>query len=617
MVVLSVSNVDKSFGAEQLFSSVTFSVNDTDRMAIVGANGTGKTTLLKMIIGEEDITASRADGTKGAIFFAKGIRWGYLSQDVIESLDNTLKEEALLVFKDLIKMEKELEEVTLKYAEHPENPILEKQYSRLLNEFESKGGYDYHYKVTMMLSKFGFGEDVINRPIRTFSGGERTKMAFVKLLLLEPELLILDEPTNHLDVSTIDWLETYLKTYHGAILFVSHDRYFINNIANKVVELEHGGITLYKGNFDSYVEQKKERYEIMLREWTLQQREIEKLKRFIEFYKPKPRFVSRAKDREKKLEHMRKIDKPLTSDKGISFAFKGEVRDDRKIIYFEDTTIGYDKTLINPFTFFLFGNDKLAIMGDNGTGKTTLLRSILEGKGLLGGYIRRLMPLHIGYIQQNDFDFKEGRSLIDYFMDEFPLMGEKNIRNHLGKFAFTSDDVFKDVSVLSGGEKMRVILAKIVLKNYDVLLLDEPTNHLDLLTREALIKAMQDYEGCLIFVSHDRYFIDSVSNKILYISKTIPHYHEGNYESFKEYERLLLDQTEEKSKKIKKEKPKRVKKPTEEDLLKIEKEIAFIKEEEFKEENYMDSNKMKVLEERLKQLEQEYDELFLEIYGEE
>ncbi len=617
MVVLTVSNVDKSFGAEELFSSLTFSVNDTDRMAIVGANGTGKTTLLKMIIGQEDITPSRADGTKGAIFFAKGSRYGYLSQDVIESLDNTLKEEALLVFKDLIKMEGQLQQLAECYASNPSDNELEKQYGRMLSEFEAKGGYDYHYKVTMMLSKFGFSDDVINRPIKTFSGGERTKMAFVKLLLLEPDILILDEPTNHLDVSTIDWLETYLKTYSGAILFVSHDRYFINVIATKVVELEHGQITLYKGNFDSYVEQKKERYEIMLREYTLQQKQIEKLKRFIEFYKPKPRFVSRAKDREKKLEHMRKIDKPVGPERGIKFTFQGQVRDDRKIIYFEDTTIGYDTILISPFTFYLYGNDKLAIMGDNGTGKTTLLKAILENKALLGGYIRRLMPLNIGYIQQNDFDFQDGRNLIDYFMDEFPLMGEKEIRNHLGKFAFTSDEVFKDISVLSGGEKMRVILAKIVLKNYDVLLLDEPTNHLDLLTREALIKAMQDYEGCLIFVSHDRYFIDSVANKILYISRTKPYYHEGNYEMFKSEEKSLLEDTSKTTRtKEKVIRNRTTKKPTEADLLKLEERIETLKKDEWKEENYMDPNKMKIIQEQIKQLEEEYALMFESVYEE-
>lgn len=618
MVVLTVSNVNKSFGAEELFSSVTFSVNDNDRMAIVGANGTGKSTLLKMIIGKESITPSFADGTKGAIFFAKGIKYGYLSQDVIESLDNTLKEEALLVYKDLIQMEKDLEVLTNRYAEDPTNELLAKQYGRMQSEFESKGGYDYHYKVDMMLSKFGFSEDVVNRPIKTFSGGERTKMAFVKLLLLEPEILILDEPTNHLDVSTIDWLETYLKSYHGAILFVSHDRYFINGIATKVAELEQNSITVYKGNFDSYVTQKKERYEVMLKEWTLQQKEIDKLKRFIEFYKPKPRFVSRAKDREKKLQHMKVINKPNEGDKQIKFSFKGDVRDDRKIIYFENTKIGFDTTLIEPFSFYLFGNDKLAIMGDNGTGKTTLLRTIIENKALLDGHIRKLMPLNIGYIQQNDFDFKDNQQLIEYFMEEFPLMGEKNIRNHLGKFAFTNDDVFKNVSVLSGGEKMRVILAKIVLKNYDVLLLDEPTNHLDLLTREALIKAMQDYEGAIIFVSHDRYFIDTVANKILYISKTKPYYHEGNYQSFKEAEKSILEHTEViKEKKTKTEKTKKVKKPTESDLLKIEEELAFIKEEEFKEENYMDSNKMKVLEEKRKLLEEKYNLLFEEMYAEE
>lgn len=618
MVVLSVSNVNKSFGAEELLSSVTFSVNDTDRMAIVGANGTGKTTLLKMIIGQESVTPSLSDGTKGAIFFAKGIKFGYLSQDVIESLDNTLKEEALLVFKDLIKMEKDLETLTIRYAEDPSNDLLAKQYGKMQSDFEAKGGYDYHYKVNMMLSKFGFSDEVIDRPIRTFSGGERTKMAFVKLLLLEPEILILDEPTNHLDVSTIDWLENYLKTYHGAILFVSHDRYFINEIATKVAELEQNNITIYKGNFDSYIAQKKERYEVMLKEWTLQQKEIDKLKRFIEFYKPKPRFVSRAKDREKKLQHMKVINKPTSGDKQIKFSFKGDVRDDRKIIYFENTKIGFDTTLIEPFSFYLFGNDKLAIMGDNGTGKTTLLRTIIENKALLDGHIRRLMPLNIGYIQQNDFDFQENQQLIEYFMEEFPLMGEKNIRNHLGKFAFTNDDVFKEVSVLSGGEKMRALLAKIVLKNYDVLLLDEPTNHLDLLTREALIKAMQDYEGAIIFVSHDRYFIDTVANKILYISNAMPYYHEGNYQSFKEAEKAILEHgTVIKEKKTKTERVKKVKKPTEADLLKIEKELAIIKEEEFKEENYMDSSKMKALEERKKILEEEYDLLFEQIYAEE
>ncbi len=614
MVVLSVSNVSKSFGTETLFSSLTFGVNENDRMAIIGANGTGKSTLLKMIIGQEEITLTSSG--KGAIFFAKGVKYGYLSQDVIESINHTLEEEALLVFKDLIKMEKELESLADLYALNPHDANIEKQYGTLLSRFEHLGGYEYRYKIKMMLSKFGFNEEVIARPIASFSGGERSKMAFVKLLLLDPDILILDEPTNHLDVSTIDWLENYLKTYHGAIIFVSHDRYFINAIANKVLEIENQNVTLYKGNFDSYVAQKKERYETLMREYTIQQKEIEKMKRFIEFYKPKPRFVSRAKDREKKLEHMKKVDKPQEAKAGIRFQFVGEVRSDRKILYLENCSIGFDSVLIKPFTFYLFGNDRLAIMGDNGTGKTTLLKCILGEMKTIGGYIRRLMPLSIGYIKQNDFVFgDDNQTLLEYFVNEFPLMGEKEIRNHLGKFAFTSDEVFKVTSVLSGGEKMRVILAKIVLKHYDVLLLDEPTNHLDMLTREALINALQSYQGCLIFVSHDRYFIDSIANKILYINNQEPYYHEGNYESFKEQERVLLDAQNNCSEKKKKtEATRKTKKVTESDLEKIEKEIEAIKEEEWKEENYMNPKVMKELEEKRKELETEYERIWKELF---
>lgn len=619
MTVLTVSNIKKDFGSDELFSRVTFSLNENDRMAIVGANGTGKSTLLKMIIGQEEITSTRADGTKGAIFFAKNIRYGYLSQDVISSIDHTLKEEALLVFSDLIEMEKRLHDLAEQYAANPENSQTALQYGKMLEEFEHRGGYDYQYKITMMLSKFGFQGDTIDRPIRTFSGGERTKMAFVKLLLLEPEILILDEPTNHLDVSTIDWLETYLKTYHGAVLFVSHDRYFVNALANKVLELENHTVTLYKGNYDDYITLKKENYETMLREYRLQQKEIEKIKRFIAFYKPKPRFVSRAKDREKKLEHMKKLEDPSTHQKELRFQFDGRVRDDKKILYFDQCCIGYDTVLIQPFSFYLFGQDKLAIMGDNGTGKTTLLHHILENQTPLEGHIRRLCPLSIGYVQQNDFDFGSNETLLEYFMHEFPDMGEKEIRNHLGKFAFTNDDVFKMISILSGGEKMRVILAKIVLKHYDLLLLDEPTNHLDMLTREALIRAMQNYQGALIFVSHDRYFVDMIANKILYISHTHPFYHEGNYASWKEQSLLKEEDAtvskEKSSRKIEEKKEKKEKKVTEEDLIHLEERIDFLKKEEWKEENYLDAQKLKALEEERKALETQYEALWKQLFS--
>ena len=259
MNILSVQNVSKFFGATEVFHNVSFNVNDNDRLAIIGNNGTGKSTLLKMILGKEEISIDN-NKEKGQIVFSKGLRIGYLSQDVINSLDNTLREEALLVFKDVIAVENQLNQIMVELSSNPENKDLEKAYGKKLEQFEMMGGYDYHYQIDLMLNKFGFNEEIANRPIKSFSGGERTKMAFVKLLLLQPELLILDEPTNHLDVSTIDWLENYLKGYKGAILFVSHDRYFINNVANKIIEIEHNQIETYKGNFDYYVEEKKLRY---------------------------------------------------------------------------------------------------------------------------------------------------------------------------------------------------------------------------------------------------------------------------------------------------------------------------------------------------------------------
>lgn len=618
MLILNVANLSKKFGVEELFHDVNFSINDNDSVAIVGNNGTGKSTLLKMILGQEDLSYNGTSDIKGTISFAKGTEIGYLSQDVIESLDNTLKQEALSVFRNVIELEQKLNDLANEYALHPEDEKIADEYGKKLTAFERLGGYDYNYQIEMMLFKFGFTKEELDRPIKSFSGGERTKMAFVKLLLLKPNLLILDEPTNHLDVSTIDWLEQYLKTYNGAILFVSHDRYFINEISTKIVEIENHTSSLYVGNFDSYVSQKKERFELAMKEYSLQQKEIEKLKRFIEYFKPKPRFVSRAKDREKKLEHMNIKDKPVGESRGIKFSFDGNVREDKKIIYFDNCEVGYDETLIKPFSFYLFGGDKLAIMGDNGAGKTTLLKCILKELPLLSGEIHRLHPLKIGYIRQNDFELDSNETLLQYFVDMYPLMGEKEVRNHLGKFGFTGDDVFKTVDVLSGGETMRLVLAKIVLNNYDVLILDEPTNHLDLLTRESLIEALKQYNACIIFVSHDRYFINSIANKILYVYHKDPYYFEGNYDDFKETENIIINENVIGNKNEGEEKtsPKTSNKKSNISIAKLEAEISKVenqlkinKENQFKEEYYLDTEKMSFLLKEEKELSDKLDKL--------
>ena len=303
MQILTLQNVKKEFGDTLLFDKVSFLINDNDRVALIGPNGNGKTTLLKMIIGEEEITS-------GEIIFAKGAKFGYLSQEVIKDVNHTLYQEIESVFTPLMIKEKELSELEQKLSNDPNNQTLIDEYGKKQTEFSLLGGYDYHYQINMMLSKFGFHKEDLTRVLSSFSGGERTKAAFVKLLLIKPDLLILDEPTNHLDIATIEWLETYLKSYRGALLFVSHDRYFIDALANKIVEIDNHAAEVYKGNYSFYVEEKKIRYQNMLNAYNNQQREIAKLKRFIEFYKPKPRFVSRAKDREKKLEHMKILDKP-------------------------------------------------------------------------------------------------------------------------------------------------------------------------------------------------------------------------------------------------------------------------------------------------------------------
>ncbi len=605
MSILVASNLTKRFGVFELFSNLTLTINAGERVALIGANGTGKTTLLKLIIGEEKCSYNGEDKKPGTVSLAKDKRIGYLSQKVISNIENSLLEEVLTVFAYHIKLNQEFMLLTKQLASQPNDKKIINRYDSVLLEMEAIGAFDYLYQIKTILSKFGFTESDYQRKISSFSGGERTKISFAKLILNRPDLLILDEPTNHLDVSTIEWLTKYLLSYPGSILFVSHDRYFIDDVATRIVELENNQLTSYKGNYDQYVTMKKNNAEMLLRQFKVQQKQIEKLEWFIRFYKPKPRFASRAKDREKKLAKIERISLPRTSQAKLKMKIETPLRAKKKLLFLNQISLGYDNVLIDPFSFYLYSDDRIAIMGDNGTGKSTFLRAILGEVQLKEGTIETFRKLNIGYLKQNDFVFASGNNPYDVITNLRPLMSITLVRSHLGKFGFYGEDVFKAISSLSGGELMRLNLAKLVLEDYELLLLDEPTNNLDMLTKESLIEALNEYKGALLIVSHDRSLVNEVCNKILYFHHGDALMVEGDYEALKEQlidEKPQASQTADKTtrrqgltnnKKVK----------LEHELAKLVSEFDQVKKHELEEEYYMDSTKMALLAKRIEEID--------------
>jgi len=619
MAVISLQNVVKEYNGEALFSPISFDINYKDNIALIGPNGTGKTTLIKMIIGQLEIT-------KGDIIIGKEYKIGYLSQEVISNLNNTLYEEALNAFSNLIQMEQNINVLCDKLANNYTEE-LSKQYSNLVDKFKYLGGYEYHYKIDMMLNKFGFKKDDYNRQISTFSGGERMKVAFIKLLLLNPDLLILDEPTNHLDIDTIEWLEDYLKSYQGSLLFVSHDRYFISALANKIIELNQKHIEIYNGNYDFYLKEKQQRYLQRLELYKRQQKEIKKLEWFINFYMPKPRFASRAHDREKKLARLEKqtINKPMITKNKVNMNISGYTRKGKHLLQVNDLSIGYNIPLINHISFTLYGNDKLAIMGQNGSGKSTFVKTLIDELKPLSGEIDKFCELNIGYLKQDNINISSESSIFDYIKNCFPRMLDQEIYDYLGSYNFSYEDDKKIINTLSGGEKMRVVFAELVLHHYNLLVLDEPTNHLDMLTKQELIDALNKYDGTLIVVSHDRYFVDSLCNRLLYFNDGESYLYEGRYSDFKidvlddilkQKELKILEasksfESEEKYKNRHEQvkRPRYAKNKIEDKLTKIEEAISNIKSEMEKEENYNSYGKMQELENKQKALEEEYETL--------
>ena len=527
MAVLSVNGIYKSFGATEILSDVSFSVNKNDKVAIIGDNGEGKTTLLKII-------TKQLEADKGSVYFEDPSSVGYLSQQVIDNIEHTLIEEMELAFSKLKKIEKEMEELIEKMGDNATNEDAIR-YASLQEMYTNLGGYEYKYQIHQMLAKFGFDESYYNRPLKTFSGGERTRASFVKLLLNKPALLLLDEPTNHLDLVMIEWLEKYLKTYSGTVVIVSHDQVFIDNLVNKVIELENHKATMYSGNYTYYAQEKQLRYEQALKAYNIQEKEIKRYEMLIRKFKPKPTKTAFAQSLEKKLDKMEKIEKPSNKKKTIKAKIEANLDPyNVKMHIAENLTFGYNnEALTEPFNMIIRNQDKICIMGQNGSGKTTLLKCLMTNENLISGFNSDVRPnLKYFYFDQTQQILNPDLTLFDTIQNEFPLMDNTQVRTLLGRFLFEDEEVFKLVSQLSGGEKIRMIFALISLRNYDILYLDEPTNHLDFATKRIISDILEDYPGTIVMVSHDRYFVNRVANKIVYLHDKKFIFEEGNYENF-------------------------------------------------------------------------------------
>ncbi|ANB59594.1 ABC-F family ATP-binding cassette domain-containing protein [Anoxybacteroides amylolyticum] len=520
MILLQVRQLSKYFGADLILSNIKLEIQSKDRIALVGKNGAGKSTLLKIIAGEMSYDS-------GEIIKPKDVTIGYLAQDSGLTSTMSIWDEMLTVFTSLQAMEKELRTMEWQMGD-PEVMNDKKRYEKLLKDydvlqetFKEKGGYQYEAEIRSVLHGLHFSEyDYYSTPVQSLSGGQRTRLALGKMLLTKPDLLILDEPTNHLDMDTLTWLEQYLQGYPGAILLVSHDRYFLDKVVTQVYELSRTTIKKYIGNYSKYLQQKAGDLE---REWKLyekQQEEVAKLKDFIQRNIARASTTKRAQSRRKQLEKMERMEKPTGEEKSASFSFRIERQSGNEVLSAENIAVGYDKEpIIRNIHFRITRGDSIALVGPNGIGKSTLLKAIVGTLSPQNGQFRYGSNVQIGYYDQNQAHLSSNKHVLDELWDEYPLKSEKEIRTVLGNFLFSGDDVLKPVSALSGGEKARLALAKLMMQNANFLILDEPTNHLDLDSKEVLENALIHYPGTILFVSHDRYFINRIATKVYELTK--------------------------------------------------------------------------------------------------
>ena len=597
----------KSFGGNTLFENIQFEVKNSEKIAVIGSNGCGKTTLMKIIAGLEELDS-------GTIHKSSQCSIGYLAQTTFSNEECLVIDELNHVFDDLHEIELELNRVMeLMGSDHSEQ--LMNRYAQLQHDFEQRGGYTFQSEIKTVFTKFGFDEEDLNRPIGTFSGGQKTRIAFVKLLLSKPDILLLDEPTNHLDLATIEWLEGYVKRYPKAVVLVSHDRTFIDNVAEVIYEIEFGVMRRYVGNYSQYLVTKETDLERQKSAYARQQKEIERLEGLIEKFRYKKNKAAFAQSKIKYLERMERIEDPKENKRSFHAHFSSRIPGGKRVLSVENLEIGYDHPLCKVNLEIMQGQ-RIAVIGPNGKGKTTFVKTVMDKIPALSGDKMFGHQIEVGYFDQELAQFNSSNTVIEEIWNEYPELTRTEVRTALGCFLFNGDEVFKEVGVLSGGEKVRLTLVKLMLAQPNFLIMDEPTNHLDLLGKEALENTLMEYDGTMLFVSHDRYFISKMATSILYIDDGVAEFYPFSYQDYvergKNEEKPVEEPKKEKKVEVKRERfvnvPREIKK-LETKIEQKEKEIDALRELRFDPEYYHDYQKMNQLDEQIDDVNNEIENL--------
>ncbi|MCC4723180.1 ABC-F family ATP-binding cassette domain-containing protein [Salinicoccus sp. RF5] len=626
MIVMQLGNVKKSFGTDMIFENINLEIKKGETVGIVGKNGAGKTTLMKMMAGELGLD-------EGQITTPKGISIGYLTQQMTLESSQTVQDEMMRPFSHLLHIQEEMQKVTTWLAEHDyDDPAYSEQverYDTLQNSFESQGGYTIDAQIKTVITGLNFTKDDLDRNVDAFSGGQKTRLALGQMLLSKPDLLLLDEPTNHLDMDTVAWLEQYLNSFTGAIAIISHDRYFLDRTVDKIFEVEMNRGTLYHSNYTKYVKEKEKNYSLRMKAYEHQQKEIKQLETFVEKNIARASTSNMAKSRRKKLEQMDRMDTPQIDRKSARFSFDIKRESGNDVLRIKSLDIGYEETLNSGITLNVDKGDRLAIIGPNGIGKSTLVKTIAKKLPRHAGEIIYGTNVSIGYYDQKQAEFTSNRNVLEELWHEYPNMNESDVRKVLGRFLFTQDEVMKSVNDLSGGEKARIQLAKLMLEKNNLLILDEPTNHLDIDSKEVLEEALQNFPGTILFVSHDRYFIDRIATKIVEMDLQHLQTYNGDYSYYrhkKEEQASLAIQVEkqedkgpngtdyeqQKQKRNEMQKLKRSTSRMEERIQALEEEIAATEQKLAEPEVYGDYEKASEYNEQLNAQKAQLDELMIE-----